>query len=137
MPFEKGNNLAQEWSIENATPRFQDALKFAREDDECLCMQDAVAHSGIPSRTFYYLACNHDVLQEIKQDIADAIVSRVNRKGLIGDFNATMSIWRMKQLGEKDEQHVKTSNVTKSIIEVTDNETKEEVDKLIDKFENE
>jgi hypothetical protein len=48
MAAEKGNKYAQEWTLENALPRFEDALKYAKESDECLCLQDAIAQNGIP-----------------------------------------------------------------------------------------
>lgn len=137
MPAPKGNKYAQEWTLDNALPRFEDALKFAREDDECLCLQDAIIHSGIPNRTFYYLSDNHEVLQAIKQDIHDLIISRINKLALRDEAPASPSIFRMKNLGEIDEQHINTSGSMKTEITVNSKEEKEEIDKLIDKFEKE
>ena len=123
MAFEKGNKYNQEWTLENAMPRFEDALKYAQENEDCLCMQDAVAQTGIPSRTFYYLIDNHTELQLIKQDINDEIIRRVNKNALKNDFAASPAIWRMKQLGERDEQHINTSGSVKQEIVVTDKNT--------------
>lgn len=39
-----------------------------------------------------------------KKEIKEVIISFVNNKALKGDFNPTASIWRMKQLGERDRQ---------------------------------
>lgn len=111
MAAEKGNQYAREWTLENALPRFEDALEYATNNDECLCFQDAIFQSGIPSRTFYHLADNHEVLQTIKQSIADRIISRINRKSLQNIYVAAPAIWRMKQLGEKDQQYLE-SNTT-------------------------
>lgn len=139
MPFEIGNKYAQEWTLENALPRFEDAYKFAYEDSSCLCLQDAIMQTGIPSRTFYQLAKNHDVLQTIKEDIHDVIISRVNRLALdkIAPVPASPAIWRMKQLGERDEQHINQNIAAKSEITVADKETLKAVEDLKAKFEGE
>jgi hypothetical protein len=108
MAFEAGNKYAQEWNVENALPRFEDALKYAEDDDECLCLQDAIYQSGIPCSTFYYLSENHTVLETIKQDIHSAVIRRVNRLALARKeaVSPAAAIWRMKQLGEKDQQYI-------------------------------
>lgn len=139
MAAEKGNKYAQEWTLENALPRFEDALKYAEENEECLCLQDAIFQSGIPSRTFYQLSKDQIVLQTIKEDIAEAIIRRVNRDAL-NKFTASPAspaIWRMKQLGERDEQHINTTGNLNQNIVVTDAKAAEEIQRLKDKFENE
>lgn len=141
MAFEKGNKAAQEWSLENATERFEDSLEFAEEDEKCLSLQDAIYYSGIPYSTFDYLADTHTVLGTIKNNIRQAIIRRINRNAL--DKNeaspAAASIWRMKQLGEKDQQYIEqeTNVKQKSEIIVATKEEAEIAKKLIDKFENE
>jgi len=139
MAFEKNNKYAQEWTLENAQPRFEDALKYATDNEECLCLQDAIYESGIPSRTFYYLSGNHDVLQIIKEDIHNRIISRINKNALdkVLPAPASPSIWRMKQLGEKDEQHIKQTGTMEQKVIVTDQKTSEAVQEMIDKFKNE
>lgn len=136
MAFEKGNKHAQEWTLENAEPRFKDALKFAEESDECLCLQDAIFETGIPYSTFYYLADNQPVLEAIKKDIQQAIIKRINRNALWDNFEASPAIWRMKQLGEKDQQYIdqNVTGSTKSEIVVSSKETAEEIKKLKDRF---
>jgi sulfur transfer complex TusBCD TusB component (DsrH family) len=134
MPAQKGNRYAQEWNLENALPRFEDALKFSEEDDKCLCIQDAIFITGIPSRTFYYLAENHEVLQIIKEDIASNIIRRVNKNSLKGEYRDAPAIWRMKQLGEKDESHLDLKSGGQEIkgttIIVQDQQTVKEIKKL-------
>lgn len=139
MPFEKGNKYAQEWTLENSLPRFEDALIFAETDETCLSLQDAKFKTGIPSRTFDYLVDNHDVLRLIKQDIMDHIVARVNRMALdkIAPCPASPAIWRMKQLGERDEQHIHSTGSTKQEITVTSIEAAKEIEKLKEKFDSE
>ncbi|MFA5194858.1 MAG: hypothetical protein WC401_03565 [Bacteroidales bacterium] len=132
-----GNKYSQEWTLENALPRFEDALKFAQDDDNCLCLQDAIIHSGIPNRTFYYLADNQEVLQTIKQDIHDVIISRINRLAIRDIAPASPAIFRMKNLGEIDEQHIVQKGSMKQEITVTSKEAAEELEKLKDKFDKE
>jgi hypothetical protein len=138
MAFENGNKLAQEWTLENALPRFEDALKRS-ENDECLCMQDAIRESGIPRSTFYQLAKDQPVLDSIKEKINDNIIIRINKLALdrISPAPASPAIWRMKQLGERDEQHINTTGNTTQTIIVADKETAKEIEKLKERFENE
>lgn len=134
-----GNKYAQQWTEENALPRFEDALKYATEDDDCLCMQDAVAQTGIPITTFYYLVENHKVLKSIKDDIAAQIVRRVNKGAIRDQMAASPAIWRMKQLGERDQQYLeqKTEFVNPPTITVQGEGAKEKIDELINKFNQE
>jgi hypothetical protein len=43
----------------------------------------------------------------------------------------------MKQLGERDEQHINTTGTTKTEITVTSREAQEQVNDMIKKFETE
>jgi hypothetical protein len=106
MAARKGNQYAREWTIENSLPRFHDALKYAEESNDCLCLQDAIFQTGIPYCQFYQLAKDQQVLNSIKEDIQNAITKRINKNALKGDFSAAAAIWRMKQLGEKDQQFI-------------------------------
>jgi hypothetical protein len=139
MSAPKGNKYASEWTLENAKPRFEDALKFAETDETCLCLQDAIYHSGIPYSTFYYLADNQEVLEDIKKGINAAVIRRVNRLALerIQPVSATAAIWRMKQLGERDEQHINTTGSTTTNVVVSDAKAAKAVNDLIEKFEKE
>jgi hypothetical protein len=129
--FKKGNRDAEKWSIEDAEKLFLKALEFANDSDECLCVEDAIHHSKIPYTTFYDLAKKHTVLNNIKKDINKAILRRINKKGLKGDFNPAMSIWRLKQLGEVEKQVVEQQNTN---IELTAEERKERIEALKNKM---
>ena len=117
--FKQDNKAAQKWTLENAEPLFLKALDFAKSDDDCLCVQDAISESGIPYVTFYYLADKHPVLNDIKTSINNEVIRRINRGALKGDFNPASSIWRMKQLGERDKQEIEHSGglETKRIVD--------------------
>jgi hypothetical protein len=139
MAAEKGNQYAREWTIENALPRFEDALQFAEENETCLCLQDAIYHSGIAYSTFDQLAVDQQVLGIIKKNIKAAIIRRINRNALdkMTAAPSAASIWRMKQLGEKDEQHVVNSGSTTQKIIVSDTKTVEQIEEMKKRFENE
>lgn len=137
MSFQKGHKINQEWTLENAGPRFQDALQYAEKNENCLCLQDAIYYSAIPYTTFYYLADNHDMLNSLKSDIMNAIIRRINRLALTNRAAAAAAIWRMKQLGEIDMQNINQFNSSNINIEVNDEKTKNEIDKLMYNFENE
>ena len=101
-----GNQFTRKYTEEEALPLFIKALDYAIKNNECLCVQDAVAHSGIAHTTFYDLCKQFNVLNDIKKNINENVIRRINRGGLKGDFNATASIWRMKQLGEREKQEI-------------------------------
>ena len=140
MAAEINNKYAQEWTLENATPRFQDALEFAETDPTCLCLQDAIYFSAIPYTTFYQLAKDHNDLNSIKENIHAAIIRRINKNALKSVLPApsAASIWRMKQLGEKDQQFIDNTNRNANLnITVQSDEDKKLVDDLKKKFEDE
>lgn len=140
MSAEKNNKYAQQWTIENAKPYFEDALEYAETNEDCLCLQDAIYNSGIPYSTFYYLADNHDDLEKIKNDIQQAIIRRVNKNALSKkeSSSAAASIWRMKQLGEKDQQYIEQTNkgISTEVI-VSDKKTAKTLEELKQKFKDE
>ena len=100
--FTYGNNAHEKWSIEDAKELFLKALKYANDDNDCLCIQDAIYYIKLPSSTFYNLIKRFSELEYIKRDINDSIIRRINKGALKTTFNTTASIWRMKQLGEND-----------------------------------
>jgi hypothetical protein len=108
MAAAKNNRYNQVYNLEQATELFLNMLEYAKTDD-CLCIQDAVLNENLPISTFYSLIKQHKDLEDIKKDIDAAIISKVNKGGLTGDFNPTASIWRMKQLGERDERDINSN----------------------------
>ena len=129
--FKKGNRDAEKWSLEKAEELFNKAYEYALTNKDCLCVEDAIYHSGMPYSTFYDLAKKNAVLENIKKDIARAILRRINKKGLQGDFNPAMSIWRLKQLGEQDKQVIEQNTTT---TELTSEERKERIEALKNKM---
>lgn len=103
MPFEKGNKLAVKCP-KVVQRKLKQMYDNSRMDKEILSFQDACfSIEWRPSKIAYWTKKIH-VFELFKKDIQAAIVSRVNKSALKGEFNATASIWRMKQLGETDEK---------------------------------
>tara|TARA_R110000851_G_scaffold169187_3_gene315366 strand:- start:660 stop:1061 length:402 start_codon:yes stop_codon:yes gene_type:complete len=102
--FKEGNRHAEKWSLEDAEILFYKAFEFSNDSDDCLCVEDAIHHTKIPYSTFYNLIKKYPVLDNIKNDIKKAVLRRINKGGLLAEFNPAMSIWRLKQLGEHDVQ---------------------------------
>lgn len=124
MPAPKGNKYAQVYTFEEAFEKFKEMLEYSATDD-CLCVQDAFLHVKMPSSTFYYLTESYKELEDIKKDIDANVISKINRKALKGEFQPTASIWRMKQLGEKDKTEVENKNYNHEIKPITKEELKE------------
>jgi hypothetical protein len=71
-------------------------------------MQDVLKHPDIKlyRSGLDYLTGKFPDFGKYKRDIQDAIISRVNRGAIKGDFAGTPAIFRMKQLGEEDRTFV-------------------------------
>jgi hypothetical protein len=103
--FKHGNKAAEKWTIELAKEVFSHMLEYTQKNNNVLSVQQAYIDYGIPCVTYYYLLEKFPELEPFKKGINDTIISRVNKGALEGDYNPTAGIWRMKQLGEKDEKH--------------------------------
>ena len=100
--FEIGNKAAEKWTEDNAREILQEMRKVAQEDKECLSLQDAIHAVGLYSTGLNYLIEKFPVFENTKKDIENLILARINKQALKGNYNAASSIWRMKQLGEKE-----------------------------------
>ena len=131
MGAPKGNKYNQKYSEEEAKEIFLKALEYANSNDDCLCVQDAIFHVDMPCSTFHWLSNNYKELEDIKKNINDAVIRRINRGSLKGNYNVTAGIWRMKQLGEKDRIEQEITQRSQNIIQVVDKETETEINKLM------
>lgn len=117
--FKIGNQAAEKWNEEEVEKVMFKMLTNAHSDDEILSLQDAILSVELYSSSLNYLVNKFPVFKNIKNDINDVIIARLNKGGLKGDFNPTIVVWRSKQLGEKDTQYqevksdVKQTNVIK------------------------
>lgn len=113
--FTIGNKAAEKWSEEDAILAIELMRQKAEDDPNVLCLNDAIRAAGLYTSSLNYLVDKYPVLVDIKKDIQQAIISKVNRAALRGEraggFSATASIWRMKQCGETDrsEQDIRHS----------------------------
>ena len=85
--------------------KFLEMLNNTMTDEKILCFQDACLSIGWRSTKVDYWVNKLPIFETLKKDIQAVIISRVNSKGLHNKFNATMCIWRSKQLGERDTQY--------------------------------
>lgn len=102
--FQHGNQAAATWTEEAAVNMLLSMCDFAMHDDDVLCFTDACVKSGYSPSHVAYLVNRFPVLEDIKKDVQNYIASRINKGALTGGYVATPAIWRMKQLGEKDQQ---------------------------------
>lgn len=100
--FKEGNNAAEIWSSEVVRNTLMEMRSNAETDAEILCLQDAIKSVGLYQSSLNYLVNKYPEFETIKEDISALIIARVNRGALKSAYNSTASIWRMKQLGEKD-----------------------------------
>ncbi len=104
MPAPEGNKNAQKYTLKEWIDKFEQVYDNAASG-KYDSLQRAWIENDIRPTTVKYLVNTYVELSNIKEDIANAIVATINTKALKGDFQATASIWRMKQLGEKDQQY--------------------------------
>lgn len=131
MPAPLGNKYAQKYSEEDATELFIKGLEYAEQNNDCLSLHDAIKQTSIPYSTYDYLAEKHEVLGRIKKDTMIEVLRRINKGALKGDYQPTSSIWRMKQLGEKDENY-NYNKVTE--VPLTTEEIQQAKDKMEDEY---
>ena len=130
---QKGNIFAQKWSPEELIKQFEKAVQIAKEDEECLCLYDAVDETDLPLSTYDYHSVKDPVLGALKKECQKQITRRINRNALKGEFTAAPAIWRMKQLGERDEVTNVNQNVNYNTL-VTKKQAKQISDALEDEY---
>lgn len=108
--FEIGNKAALKWTEEEVRALFERMLLNARNNDDILCIQDAIMSVDLYMSSVNYLVEKFPVFESLKADINNVIISRINKGALTGQFNPTASIWRMKQSGEKDSSDINHQN---------------------------
>lgn len=125
--FKKGNQVASK-SPKVVLRKFTEMLNNAKDDKDILCFQDACMSIGWRSSKVDYWVNKLAVFETFKKDIQDIITSRINKGALHGDYQPTASIWRMKQLGEKDQQYQEIDNKH----QIMNNDPLQEIRKMFD-----
>lgn len=110
----KKANYAAVWSDESLVIVFEEVLEAAENDDEVLCLEDAIRKTNIPYSTYYQHAKNQPHLERLKDDAMRAIKRKINKGTLKEGMPPAPAIWRMKQCGEKDTSEV-NQNIKGSI----------------------
>tara|TARA_R110001599_G_scaffold149417_1_gene333277 strand:+ start:646 stop:1023 length:378 start_codon:yes stop_codon:yes gene_type:complete len=99
-----GNKNSEKYTLEQELPIFQELLERTQAG-EYLSIQEVVMKSKYSRQIFYYLCDRFVDLDTIRKEISESIIAVVSRGSLENKYNASASIWRMKQLGEKDQQY--------------------------------
>jgi len=142
MPnFDFGNKVAEKYDEEAAIEAFKRVFEQANkritykedgsvdyENGPPLCLQEAVIMGGMAPSTYFYLVNKFPVLEPIKKDTMDALISTMNRLAVTFKAQPAAAIFRMKQLGERDEQVIHNTGSGSVPISkwITDNSDKEE-----------
>lgn len=95
--------------------KFNEILENVKNDvsNDILSWYDACNSIGWRNTKCDYWAEKFPIFGNLKKEIQQSIASKINRGTLTSTFNATGGIWRMKQLGERDERYQENqSNVT-------------------------
>lgn len=103
--FKKGNKAASK-SPKVVLRKFNEILYNAKNDNRILSWQAACLSIGWRVTKCDYWAEKISVFGNIKKEVMQIIISRINNGVLLSDYNPTGGIWRMKQCGEKDEKTV-------------------------------
>jgi len=130
MAAEKGNRYAERHSVKEWIELFEKVYEKALTG-KYLRLAEAYMDFDIRPSTYKFLVNQHKELASIKEDTKEAIANKINKKGLNGDFNPAMSIWRLKQLGEQDKQVIEQNTTT---TELTPEERKERIEALKNKM---
>tara|TARA_R100000750_G_scaffold54731_1_gene40540 strand:+ start:2203 stop:2613 length:411 start_codon:yes stop_codon:yes gene_type:complete len=131
MGAEKGNRYAEKHNLEEWEKIFNEIYDNAAKG-KYNSLQDAWISNGVRQSTATWLCDKYEVLASIKKDIAAAIIREINDRGLTGDYNPAMCIWRNKQLGEKDTQYQEVNSNNRDIT-VTTEEKAARIDELLKK----
>jgi hypothetical protein len=113
--FEIGNKASETWTEDYTIMFFKNIRDHAIDDETVLSLQDAFFSCHITPSMAYYLISKFPAIDSLKKDIGDVIVARINKKALNNKFNATASIWRFKQLGERDERTIDSKSTDGSM----------------------
>lgn len=102
-----GNRANQLMSVEEWTEKFIEMYEWLIEpDNEALSITDIYTHFKIGKTTFMKVARDNEDCKEIRELMHSYIISVMNKKALIGEYQAAPAIWRMKQCGEEDKSTV-------------------------------
>jgi len=136
--FQKGHQWACKRTAEEWLSIFEEMREYLEDQkNEIYSIQDVFTYFRIPHDVFYSKIKGSEEIASIKNDIVAMIISRINKGALLGTYAPSPAIFRLKQLGERDEQHINTTANTKQEITVVSKEAQKAIDEMIKKFEDE
>jgi len=90
----------------------QEIRSIAEFDKTITSWQGACLKSGFRVGKMDYWANKIPVFGALKKEVQQILIARLDYLALTGTFNVTASIWRQKQLGERDTQYQESNVVT-------------------------
>lgn len=109
MKFQFGNQESLKWDKEKTQAKLEEFANFVFENEFTSLNQACFAFEMLPSM-FQYLCNRHPDLEYIKKDIMAFISQDINDKAIRGKLKETMTIFRLKLLGENVEEVVRNKN---------------------------
>jgi hypothetical protein len=115
--------------------KFSELVKNAKEDNDILCWQDACMSINWRDSKVNYWCGKIPIFANLKKDVQNIIIARVNKNALKNKFNATASIWRMKQLGEVERSEQTIKQDTGLTINVNSKEEADDINEMLDNID--
>jgi hypothetical protein len=129
-----GNKNAEKWTLEEAGKFFEDVYSYVKENKNCCSISEACSELGWYEKVFAYIQKKYENIDfnPIKK-AGEVIKHRIIKKGLENEYNATMSIFILKNNHDmKDEYKNDNKNTNETKIIVQDKKTADQLNKLID-----
>ena len=97
MAGSKGNTNAEKWTLDESQKFIDSVYKYVRDNKDCSSLTEALTELGQYDSLLIYLEgkFNQIVFESIKK-AKDIIKQRIIKKGLKNEYNATMSIFILK-----------------------------------------
>lgn len=127
--FKENNKAAEKWTFEKAEEFIINLIDYARKNDVYTLSEVCYENDQYPFVLDYIVdkfKKDHPVFESYKKALQDALIDKVNRGALKQELSVPASIWRMKQLGEKDTQYQNT-DITSKGDKIQDNRDTQEI----------
>lgn len=133
--FVEGNKFGVKYTEEQYISAFLNALEKIKESlkgsakNKIVTLGGFYLQTGIPVSTCKLAIETYPALTAIKEELCAILNEFIATKALDNEFNQTASIWRHKQLGEKDN----TEKFVERRIEMTEAEKDKRIAELVKK----
>lgn len=94
MPAPKGNSNAEKWTRKEASAFVEKVYEYVQDNEDCIFIGEPVTHLGYYRQLWNYISSKFD-FDTIKV-VESILESRLVKNGIIGNSNATMTIFTLK-----------------------------------------